>query len=361
MLFSSFRRYRKKKDKREKINIIKEKNSGQFEASNEKLKNFLTPGVVYNTDINSIIKISDTSYLTADNNEFHIYELDDEKKEKYIYKSEFKNNRKYEKFIFSSEKIIFIESEEEKNFFLKIYTNNTYYSCQIKNNKCFDIFESDDVIMLIMEQSIELLKFDPENLSNPLYKISEIRVEDQILTIEKANTFLFCGHKSGLISIWSAIPDKPFLKNIKTFKIHFDSINKIICDTEKEKDKIILITCSSDKTLKVHSLENQDRICINLNNYTDEVMDIKVMHSFDKNDYYIISLKNGIIKILDSSFKDIDEIPIKHKTQKTRIALGIENKEKDAKGDWILIAEGEKLDKYHWIHDKDKKKSFQLK
>jgi len=115
MLFSSFRRYRKKKDKREKINIIKEKNSGQFEASNEKLKNFLTPGVVYNTDINSIIKISDTSYLTADNNEFHIYELDDEKKEKYIYKSEFKNNRKYEKFIFSSEKIIFIESEEEKN------------------------------------------------------------------------------------------------------------------------------------------------------------------------------------------------------------------------------------------------------
>jgi len=33
----------KKKDKREKINIIKEKNSGQFEASNEKLKNFLCP------------------------------------------------------------------------------------------------------------------------------------------------------------------------------------------------------------------------------------------------------------------------------------------------------------------------------
>ena len=115
MLFSSFRRYRKKKDKREKINIIKEKNSGQFEASNEKLKNFLTPGVVYNTDINSIIKISDTSYLTADSNEFHIYELNDEKKEKYIYKSEFKNNRKYGKFIFSSGKIIFIESEEEKN------------------------------------------------------------------------------------------------------------------------------------------------------------------------------------------------------------------------------------------------------
>jgi WD40 repeat protein len=175
--------------------------------------------------------------------------------------------------------------------------------------------------------------------------------------MHKFNIFLFCGHQSGSISIWSAISESPFLQKIKTFKIHYNGINKIICDTQKEKDKIILISCSSDKTLKVHSLENKDRICINLVNFNDEVIDIRIVNYFDKkNNYYIVSLKNGVLKILDSSFKEIYDIPSSY--QKTRFVLGIEKEENEndnSKGDFLLITEGKNLHKYCWIKDKIQK------
>ena len=345
--------YQKEKNRdKEKINLPQ--NKEKFEK-HDKLKYILTTEE-YSTDINNIIKLNDSRYLASDNNEFHICEIKDNQKDPYIYKSEFKQNLKYGKMIFSSGKIIFIESleKEEKIHFLKIYYNNKFFQCEIKK-EVFNIFESDNIIVLIEEKMIELFKFEEDNTSIPLYKISELEVDDQILSIEKANKFLFCGHKSGLISIWSPVSDSPFLKNIKTFKIHYNGINKLICNAKKDKEQIILITGSSDKTLKVHSLENNDRICINLIYFSDEVMDISFIHSLDKkNIYYVISLKNGVLKVLDTSFKEIWEIYSKYQTTTTRFVLEIENKENDnTKGDYILITEGKKLDKYCWI-PKDK-------
>ena len=85
------------------------------------------------------------------------------------------------------------------------------------------------------------------------------------MSVASGNKYLFFGHKSGLVSIWEGMDKSPYLNNIKTFKIHYDGINKMICEVKKEgeKEKYILTTCSSDKTLKVHSLEDSHRICIN--------------------------------------------------------------------------------------------------
>ena len=312
-------------NKKEKIEIPKNiKDKEKNEGYDEKLKYISTTGE-YSTDINNIIKLNDSRYLVSDSNEFHICEIKKDGKDEYIYKSEFKQNLKFGKIIFSSEKVIYIESldnnQEEKKMFLKIFFNGTYFSCEIKN-EVLNILESDNIIILFEEKLIELYKFEQEDLSKPLLKISEIKIDDQILSVEKANTFLFCGHKSGLISIWNAISENPYLKNIRTFKIHYNGINKMICDTKKEKDKIILITCCSDKTLKVHSLENSDRICLYVIYFIDEVVDIKIVKYFDDNkDYYIISLKNGVLKMLDPSFKEIYELPNKLKIQKTRYVL----------------------------------------
>ena len=341
---------KEKNDKKEKkINLSKIKE--KFGGYGQNIK-FIVTQEEYATDINNIIKLNDNRYLTSDSNEFHISEIKENEKDEYIYKSEYRPNAKFGKMIFSSQKLIFTESindanEEKKKYFLKIFYNNTFSFCEIKKEP-FNILESDDIIIVIEEKIIELFKF--ENLKS-LIKISEIEVDDQILSIEKTNKLLFCGHKSGIISIWSPISETPFLKNIRTFKIHYNSINKIICNTKKEDDKIILITGSSDKTLKVHSLENKDRICIHVINFIDELIDIQIV----KNGY-IVSLKNGILKILDSSFKEIYEIPSRFKTQKTRYVLEIENKDKDNhKGDFLFITEGGKLEKFYWNKNNNNK------
>ena len=94
--------------------------------------------------------------------------------------------------------------KKKKIIFVKILFNNKFYSCEVKKEP-FNILESDNIIILIEEKIIELFKFEQENTSKPLLKISEIEIDDQILCIEKDNIFLFCGHQSGSISIWSAI------------------------------------------------------------------------------------------------------------------------------------------------------------
>ena len=62
--------------------------------------------------------MNDSKYLISDSNEFHICEIKKDEKDDYIYKSEFKQHLKYGKIIFSSQKLIYIESidnnQEEK-------------------------------------------------------------------------------------------------------------------------------------------------------------------------------------------------------------------------------------------------------
>lgn len=142
------------------------------------------------------------------------------------------------------------------------------------------------------------------------------------------------------------------LKNIKNFRLHYDSINKILCDAS-EKDKIKLITCSSDKTLKVHNFENGDRICTNVIHYDAEVIDVKIVKNYEKKIIYIVSVQNGVLKVLNSEFKEIFDIPSRFKTTKTRLVLGLKNND-DEKGDYLLITEGQKIDKFCWIKEKEK-------
>ena len=93
--------------------------------------------------------------------------------------------------IFSSEKMIYIEgidNNQEKRIFLKIFFNGTYFSCEIQK-EVLNILESDNIIILFEEKLIELYKFEQDDLSKPLLKISEIKTDDQILSVEKADIF----------------------------------------------------------------------------------------------------------------------------------------------------------------------------
>ena len=130
-------------------------------------------------------------------------------------------------------------------------------------------------------------------------------------------------------------------------------LNKILCDTI-EKDKVRLITCSSDKTLKVHNFENYgDRICTDVIHCEAEVIDVKTVKNFEKKIIYIVSIKNGVLKVFNSEFKEIFDIPSRFKTSITRLVLGLKNNE-DEKGDYLLITEGQKIDKFCWIKEKEK-------
>ena len=70
---------------------------------------------------------------------------------------------------------------------------------------------------------------------------------------------------------------------------------------------------------------------------------------------YIVSIKNGdgVLKVLNSEFKEIFDIPSRFKTSITRLVLGLKNNE-DEKGDYLLITEGQKIDKFCWIKEKEK-------
>ena len=326
----------------------------------------------HNQTINNLIALNELNYLTTDNDKLCIRKIGD-----YInnYKEEFKNTEIL-KVIFSSGKLVVslenLLGTSEKNineintierkvsYEIKIgILNNSkiQYFSRLTNNKPIDIFESDNRIVLAGNNIIELFQFN----NNQLSKISEIKLRNDntdnnmknILCIERINDALICGHASGHISIWKPINEYPFLKNTSISRIHLGPINKIIYDKASNNIDVI-ISCSSDKTVKVHSI--RDTICFSVLNFKSEAIDIKKVKDLNNNIYYIVSLKNGQLKIYDDSFKKVFGtkklginspryvINVINSNNNIMNSLNINNDNNN----YIIITEGNKIDIYKW-------------
>ena len=275
----------------------------------------------------------------------------------------------------------FIDSIEKNS--IVIYNDQGYCSCETKNNPN-DIFESGNIIVTVGRNIMEVFEFsqnnnDNDNNNNKLIKKYEINIDNnnnfnndnfinnnnnsdnEIMCITLAQNFVVCGHASGLMSIWQPVPET-YLKRLQGEKMHNGSINKIL-HTQLSDNKNYLISCSSDKTIKVYCME--DNKVVKENNFEDEVMDIKRVKDFDNKIVFIVSLKNGILKGLDELFNELFIIPSRFKTSTTRYVISLKNEEQNnnnntmnhnnsnnnKKGDLLLITEGKMIDVFTWIKE----------
>ena len=46
-------------------------------------------------------------------------------------------------------------------------------------------------------------------------------------------------------------------------------------------------------------------VCFQVINFNEEVIDIKKIFDYDRQSYFIVNLKNGVLKIYDASFKEV--------------------------------------------------------
>ena len=190
--------------------------------------------------------------------------------------------------------------------------------------------------------------------------------DNEILCIISAKGFIICGHNSGLISIWK--PERYiYLKRLNEQKFHNGPINKILYSQLSDKLDY-LMSCSSDRTLKVYCMESNNFVLTKT--FENEIMDIKNVKDFDKNTIFIISLKNGVLKALNERFDILFDIPSRFKTQTTRYVIPLtnlipdnskdndlniqnnnENNSNNTKGDLLLITEGKIIDVFTWIKE----------
>ena len=240
-----------------------------------------------------------------------------------------------------------------------------------------DIFESGNVILSFGKTLIEIFRFEQaqnnnnnininnnqNNNNNKIEKKYEIPLNNnnpnnnneinndnnEILCVYLYQNNVICGHRSGVISIWTPTPGV-YLKKKGEFKPSNSAINKILF--EKFKDgKDYLLSCCADNTVKIISLES-NQIVKESDNYGNEVMDIKMVNDIEGNNIFIISLKNGELKLLNMQLNLIMDIPSRFKTNKVRYVIGIKNPESNIdnnNGDLLIITEDQNLDIFAWI------------
>ena len=224
------------------------------------------------------------------------------------------------KAIFSNNKVISIEEHNSnsgnsngKEYYIRVITevNNQSksFSCKI-NCEPYDVVEDSNYIIIGGNNIIELYNFNQNN-NGQIAKISEVILDNnsnnnnndiyKVLCIEKTNKYLICGHSLGYISKWVTIQNSPFLENIKTCRIHVNSINKLLVDTIENRE--VIISCSSDRTLKVHSLV--DFVCFKVLDFDEEVVDAKKVINHNNQTNYFINIRNGNLMLYDSSFSKV--------------------------------------------------------
>ena len=262
-----------------------------------------------------------------------------------------------------------------------------------------DIFENGNVIVTVGKDIIEIFEYSQNNSgnNNKLIKKSEINInnntdnnntdnnntnninninnfnnnnsnnDNEILCIVLAKGFIICGHNSGLRSIWKPEPEV-YLKRLQDEKLHNGPINKILY-TQLSDNLDYLISCSSDRTIKIYCMESNNVVLTKT--FENEVMDIKNVNDFEKKSIFIVSLKNGALKALNERFDILFDIPTRFKTQTTRYIIPLtnlisndnnnikslnnnpnnnENSNND-KGDLLVITEGKFIDVFTWIKE----------
>ena len=203
--------------------------------------------------------------------------------------------------IIESNIIFYIHSLEAQNNIV-IYNDQGTAFCDAKTNPN-DIFVSGNIIVTVGKDIIEFFEFSQVNEKNKLEKKYELNInnnnnntntdnfnnnnfnnnnnlnnDNEILSIVLANKFIFCGHSSGLMSIWQTEPNV-YLKKIQAQKMHDGPINKILY-TQLSDNMNYVISCSSDKKIKVYCMESNNIVIEK--NFESEVMDIQLVKDFDK-------------------------------------------------------------------------------
>jgi len=263
---------------------------------------------------------------------------------------------------------IILFHRNENKYYISIFNNQGSCLCEVKN-KPNDIFENSNIILTVEKDIIEVFKFsqvqDNNKIINNLVKEKEISItnnkdnninnnnsifnsDNEILCIEYAGGFFICGHSSGLMSIWKPDPQS-FLRRIQGQKLHNGAINKVLFTTLSD-NKNYLISCSSDKTVILYSID-ENKIMKN-QNFEDEVMDVKLVNDFNKRRVFIISLKHGKLIAVNEEFNRLFEIPSRFRTSITRHVIPLKNpNECDTKGDLLVITEGKIIDVFTWIKE----------
>ena len=241
-----------------------------------------------------------------------------------------------------------------------------------------DIFESGNVILSFGKTLIEIFRFEQaqnnnnnininnnqNNNNNKIEKKYEIPLNNnnnpnnnneinndnnEILCVDLYQNNVICGHRSGVISIWTPTPGV-YLQKKGEFKPSNSAINKILFAKFQDGNDYLL-SCCADGTVKIVSLESS-KVVKESENYKNEVMDIKMVNDIEGNNLFIISLKNGELKLLDMQLNLIMDIPSRFKTNKVRYVIGIKNPESNTdnnNGDLLIITEDQNLDIFAWI------------
>ena len=194
------------------------------------------------------------------------------------------------------------------------------------------------------------------NNDNNINIINNQDINDEILCFEVFNNTIICGHQSGKISTWQSNNGINLQKQGEQ-KITDKSINKMLIRKFAD-NKEYLILCCSDKTLKVFSFEVGQ--VVKTFQLEDEVMDIKTANNFDNQNVFIVSLKNGLLKVFNDELKILFDITSRFNINKTRKVISMKNLSQDnSMGDYVLITEGNSIDMYRWIKPGSFKPKFQ--
>ena len=274
--------------------------------------------------------------------------------------------------------------------FIAIFNDQGLFTCQTKDSPN-DILESDNIIVTFGKNFIEFFSFsqivnnNDINDNNIIYKLEKKNeipinnnnnnnnnniinndnniniinnqdINDEILCFEVFNNTIICGHQSGKISTWQSNNGINLQKQGEQ-KITDKSINKMLIRKFAD-NKEYLILCCSDKTLKVFSFEVGQ--VVKTFQLEDEVMDIKTANNYDNQNVFIISLKNGLLKVFDDKLNFLFNINSRNNINKTRKIISMKNLSQDkSMGDYVLITEGNFIDMYRWIKPGSFKPKFQ--
>lgn len=349
----------------------------KFKNNEEKLKHISTIIENNNQTISNIIPWSETTYFTTYKNEYYFRTIGQETNTD---KGNFPANVVIRKAIFSNNKIILLTELNDVNgnngklsvYHLIVITKNNnqnqYFSYKI-NYEPYDMIEDSNYIIISGDNIIYILYFHQNN-NRQIILVSEIKIKKdknnsnnnemyKALCIEETDQNIICGHSLGYVSRWVRIQDYPYLEKKEISRIHFSSINKILYDINSDNLKVI-ISCSSDKTLKVHSLD--DFICIKILNFNEEVIDVKKVINHKNQTNYFVNLKKGNLMLYDSKFGNM-LLDIYNNSKINRNVLCLTkninnnnnnninagNNNNNKKKIYVLITSENKINVYEWI------------
>ena len=349
----------------------------KFKNNEEKLKHISTIIENNNQTISNIIPWSETTYFTTYKNEYYFRTIGQETNTD---KGNFPANVVIRKAIFSNNKIILLTELNDVNgnngklsvYHLIVITKNNnqnqYFSYKI-NYEPYDMIEDSNYIIISGDNIIYILYFHQNN-NGQIILVSEIKIKKdknnsnnnemyKALCIEETDQNIICGHSLGYVSRWVRIQDYPYLEKKEISRIHFSSINKILYDINSDNLKVI-ISCSSDMTLKVHSLD--DFICIKILNFNEEVIDVKKVINHKNQTNYFVNLKKGNLMLYDSKFDNM-LLDIYNNSKINRNVLCLTkninnnnnnninagNNNNNKKKIYVLITSENKINVYEWI------------